>query len=52
MGAGSKTNLTPLFALGALVMTSEAAFRLTLAAFVVWFFLFAGASPVPVGIQI
>ena len=24
----------------------------TLAAFVVWFFLFAGASPVPVGIQI
>jgi hypothetical protein len=25
---------------------------LTLAAFVVWFFLFAGASPVPVGIQI
>ena len=25
---------------------------LTLAAFVVWFFFFAGASPVPVGIQI
>ena len=25
---------------------------LTLAAFVVWFFLFAGASPVPVGIQL
>jgi hypothetical protein len=25
---------------------------LTLAAFVIWFFLFAGASPVPVGIQI
>ena len=25
---------------------------LTLAAFVVWFFLFAGASPAPVGIQI
>jgi hypothetical protein len=24
----------------------------TLAAFVIWFFLFAGASPVPVGIQI
>jgi hypothetical protein len=25
---------------------------LTLAAFVVWFFLFAGASPAPIGIQI
>jgi hypothetical protein len=25
---------------------------ITLAAFVVWFFLFAGASPVPVGIQL
>ena len=25
---------------------------ITLAAFVIWFFLFAGASPVPVGIQI
>ena len=25
---------------------------ITLAAFIVWFFLFAGASPVPVGIQI
>ncbi len=25
---------------------------LTLAAFVIWFFLFAGASPVPIGIQI
>ena len=25
---------------------------LTLAAFVVWFFFFAGASPVPVGIQV
>jgi hypothetical protein len=25
---------------------------LTLAAFVIWFFLFAGASPVPVGIQL
>ncbi len=25
---------------------------LTLAAFVIWFFLFAGASPVPLGIQI
>lgn len=25
---------------------------LTLAAFVIWFFFFAGASPVPVGIQI
>ena len=25
---------------------------LTLVAFVVWFFFFAGASPVPVGVQI
>ena len=25
---------------------------LTLTAFVVWFFLFAGASPAPIGIQI
>ena len=25
---------------------------LTLAVFVVWFFLFAGASPVPIGIQL
>ena len=24
----------------------------TLAAFVVWFFFFAGASPVPIGIQV